>query len=198
MPTSTASPPATATTWSSARRATRTSATSDSTSRRARRRHRRPWRSCGPTAPSPPRPTICVFPNGSVITDDGSTLIVGESMGARFTAFTITHDRGLTDRRVWAEVPGMAPDGCTIDADGAIWFADARRIAGGPGARRRRDHRSGADSRQRVRLHARRRRRSHAVRAHGRRSHPDMVAGTATGALWQRQVDVPRTPTSRP
>jgi len=26
------------------------------------------------------------FPNGSVITDDGSTLIVGESMGARFTA----------------------------------------------------------------------------------------------------------------
>ena len=26
------------------------------------------------------------FPNGSVITDDGSTLSVGESMGARFTA----------------------------------------------------------------------------------------------------------------
>lgn len=66
-----------------------------------------------------------LFPNGSVITDDGSTLIVGESMGARYTAFTITHDRGLTDRRVWAEVPGTAPDGCTIDADGAIWFADA-------------------------------------------------------------------------
>ena len=66
-----------------------------------------------------------LFPNGSVITDDGSTLIVGESMGARYTAFTITHDRGLTNRRIWAEVPGMAPDGCTIDAEGAIWFADA-------------------------------------------------------------------------
>ena len=26
------------------------------------------------------------FPNGSVITDDGSTLMVGESMGARYTA----------------------------------------------------------------------------------------------------------------
>ena len=30
------------------------------------------------------------FPNGSVITDDGSTLIVGETMGARYTAFAIT------------------------------------------------------------------------------------------------------------
>lgn len=66
------------------------------------------------------------FPNGSVITDDGATLIVAESYGARFTAFTITADGGLTERRVWAEVPDMAPDGCTLDADGAIWFADAR------------------------------------------------------------------------
>jgi hypothetical protein len=29
-------------------------------------------------------------------------------------------------------------------------------------------------------------------------AHPDTVAGTATGALWQRQVSVPRTPASRP
>ncbi len=27
--------------------------------------------------------------------------------------------------RVWAEVPGRAPDGCTLDAELAIWFADA-------------------------------------------------------------------------
>lgn len=65
------------------------------------------------------------FPNGSVITPDGSTLIVGESGGARYTAFTIADDGSLTDRRVWAEIPGVAPDGCGLDADGRIWAADA-------------------------------------------------------------------------
>ena len=66
------------------------------------------------------------FPNGSVITPDGSTLIVGESMAARYTAFRIADDGSLHDRRVWAETPGMSPDGCCLDAEGAIWFADAR------------------------------------------------------------------------
>ena len=65
------------------------------------------------------------FPNGSVITPDGSTLIVGESFGAGYEAFTIGPDATLGDRRRWADVPGMAPDGCTLDAEGAIWFADA-------------------------------------------------------------------------
>jgi sugar lactone lactonase YvrE len=65
------------------------------------------------------------FPNGSVITPDGTTLIVGESFGAGYEAFTIADDGTLTDRRRWADVPGAAPDGCTLDADGCIWFADA-------------------------------------------------------------------------
>jgi sugar lactone lactonase YvrE len=66
-----------------------------------------------------------MFPNGSVITPDGRTLIVGESFGARYTAFTITSDGTLADRRIWAELPGVAPDGCCLDADGRIWCADA-------------------------------------------------------------------------
>jgi sugar lactone lactonase YvrE len=65
------------------------------------------------------------FPNGSAITPDGATLIVGESMGRRYSAFPIHDDGSLGERRVWAEVPGMAPDGCALDADGAIWMADA-------------------------------------------------------------------------
>lgn len=65
------------------------------------------------------------FPNGSVITPDGGTLIVGESFGAGYEAFTIADDATLGERRRWADVPGMAPDGCTLDAEGAIWFADA-------------------------------------------------------------------------
>ncbi|MGE0880285.1 MAG: SMP-30/gluconolactonase/LRE family protein [Acidimicrobiia bacterium] len=66
-----------------------------------------------------------LFPNGSVITPDGSTLIIGESSGSRYTAFRIAADGSLHDRRVWADTPGSRPDGCTLDAEGGIWFADA-------------------------------------------------------------------------
>jgi sugar lactone lactonase YvrE len=66
-----------------------------------------------------------LFPNGSAITPDGRTLIVGESVGRRYTAFTIADDGTLADRRVWAEVPDRLPDGCALDAEGAVWMADA-------------------------------------------------------------------------
>jgi sugar lactone lactonase YvrE len=139
-----------------------------------------------------------LFPNGSVITDDGSTLIVGESMGSRYTAFTITGDRGLTDRRLWAEMPGMAPDGCTIDAEGAIWFADALgkqivRVREGGEITHRLPTRDNAYA---CMLGGPEGRTLFALTAVG--GHPDRVAGAATGVLWQRQVDVPRTPNSRP
>lgn len=65
------------------------------------------------------------FPNGSVITPDGLTLIVGESFGGGYEAFTIQDDATLTNRRRWAVIAGTAPDGCTLDAAGGIWFSDA-------------------------------------------------------------------------
>jgi sugar lactone lactonase YvrE len=65
------------------------------------------------------------FPNGSVVTPDGRTLIVGETFGRCYTAFDIRADGTLGNRRTWASVEGTAPDGCTLDADGAIWFANA-------------------------------------------------------------------------
>ena len=67
------------------------------------------------------------FPNGCVITADGRTLVVGETVGQRYTAFPLESDGTLRaqDRWIWAEVPGTAPDGCTMDAGGGIWFADA-------------------------------------------------------------------------
>lgn len=68
--------------------------------------------------------TELMFPNGAVVTPDGSTLIVGESFAGRYTAFDLDGDE-LGPGRVWAEVPGTAPDGCTLDADGGIWFSDA-------------------------------------------------------------------------
>jgi len=65
------------------------------------------------------------FPNGAVLTPSESTLMVGETFGAQYTAFTISDDGLLTEPRVWASVEGTAPDGCTLDADGGIWFSDA-------------------------------------------------------------------------
>ncbi|MDI6102079.1 SMP-30/gluconolactonase/LRE family protein [Actinoplanes sp. NEAU-A12] len=64
------------------------------------------------------------FPNGMVITPDGTSLIVAESYAQRLTAFRIGPDGRLSDRRTWAETPGDHPDGICADADGAIWYAD--------------------------------------------------------------------------
>jgi sugar lactone lactonase YvrE len=65
------------------------------------------------------------FPNGMVITPDGRTLIVAESFGAKLTAFDIMPGGSLRNRRVWAELPGVAPDGICLDADGHVWVANA-------------------------------------------------------------------------
>lgn len=91
------------------------------------------------------------FPNGAVITPDGRTFIVGETLGNRYTAFDLDDDGTLSNRRTWAEfgpepaaadiasVLGemvVAPDGCSLDAQDHIWAADAlgnRAIRVAPG-----------------------------------------------------------------
>ena len=80
------------------------------------------------------------FPNGSVVTPDGGTLIVDETFGNRISAFTIHADGSLGQRRDWArfgELPStrvvaeaipqsvLAADGCCLDAEGCLWVADA-------------------------------------------------------------------------
>ncbi|MEZ5502273.1 MAG: SMP-30/gluconolactonase/LRE family protein [Halioglobus sp.] len=65
------------------------------------------------------------FPNGSVITPDGRTLIVAETLASRLTAFTINADRSLSGRRVWAAVPGVAPDGICLNDNNQVWVANA-------------------------------------------------------------------------
>jgi sugar lactone lactonase YvrE len=80
------------------------------------------------------------FPNGSVITPDGRTLIVGETISCRYRAFDIADDGSLSNSRVWAQIAPSPPftsgaeflgglplavDGCALDADGHIWAADA-------------------------------------------------------------------------
>lgn len=69
------------------------------------------------------------FPNGTVITPDGKTLIVGESFGGCLTAFDVAEDGTLHGRRPWAQLEGAVPDGICLDAEGAIWVASP--IGGG-------------------------------------------------------------------
>lgn len=66
------------------------------------------------------------FPNGAVITPDGQTFIVGETMGRRLTAFDIRPDGSLTNRRIWADLGARLPDGICLDAEGCIWIANPR------------------------------------------------------------------------
>jgi len=67
-----------------------------------------------------------MFPNGTVITPDGKRLIVGETFANRLTQFDIAVDGTLGNRRVFAELGDVFPDGICLDAEGAIWVADPR------------------------------------------------------------------------
>jgi sugar lactone lactonase YvrE len=65
------------------------------------------------------------FPNGAVISPDGRTLLIAESFGAKISAFTIDAAGALSDRRVFANLDGLYPDGMCLDAEGSLWVACA-------------------------------------------------------------------------
>ncbi|MES2391160.1 MAG: SMP-30/gluconolactonase/LRE family protein [Acidobacteriota bacterium] len=80
------------------------------------------------------------FPNGMALTPNGRTLIVAETFMNRLSAFDVDSG-GLGERRTWAAfgdppradvVPqalnevAVAPDGICLDAEGAVWVADAK------------------------------------------------------------------------
>lgn len=80
-----------------------------------------------------------VVPNGSVLSPDGTTLIVAETFAGRISAWDVAPDGTLSGRRLWArfgdDVPtsipdamaelSMLPDGICLDAAGRLWVADA-------------------------------------------------------------------------
>lgn len=81
-----------------------------------------------------------LVPNNMLITPDQSTLILSETAGQRLTAFNIETDGSLSRRREWARFgevstlddmaavfgnATLCPDGISLDAEGAIWAADA-------------------------------------------------------------------------
>lgn len=70
------------------------------------------------------------FPNGTVQLSDG-TLVVAETVGACLTAFSITADGLLVNRRTLVDLSDYGPDGDTVypdgicvDAEDGIWVSD--------------------------------------------------------------------------
>lgn len=132
------------------------------------------------------------FPNGSVITPDGSTLLVGETFAGRYTAFDLADDGTPTNPCIWAEFEGLTPDGCCLDAEGAIWVSDF------VGKRFVRVHEDGSISREiPTEMHA------VACTLGGPDqttlygfispgSHPDEVAGKGLTSIVAIETDVPR------
>ncbi len=80
---------------------------------------RRTW-----TKQASPLEDLHLSPTGTVITPDGKTLIVGETLGGVLTAFDIGPGGRLSNRRVWASTAPRVPDGIALDAAGRIWIAN--------------------------------------------------------------------------
>ena len=76
-------------------------------------------------ADEPPRIAArhLIFPNGMAITPDGNTLIVAETFAARISAFDISADGQLYERRTWADLDGACPDGLCLAPDLTLWVA---------------------------------------------------------------------------
>lgn len=90
-------------------------------------------------------------PNGHILDQHESRLLIAESAASRVTAFDRATDGTLSNRRVYANLqpspdgPAFAPpDGICLDAEGAVWVADpigARVFRSLPGGQTTEEHR---------------------------------------------------------
>ena len=130
------------------------------------------------------------FPNGSVITPDG-VLIVGETFASRYTAYDVDGTGMPVNRRIWAEVEGLTPDGCCLDAEGRIWSADpvAKRVALVAEGGRVLEEIPTEQSAVACMLGGDDRRTLHILTSKGTK--PERVAGAGTGRIETVRVEVP-------
>ena len=120
-----------------------------------------------------------MFPNGTVVTPDGRTLIVAESRGRRLTAFDVEEDGSLASRRVWADLDGP-PDGICLDAEGCIWVAVPGGVRAGSCAQ------CGGFARM---LRGPERRTLFLLEAFA--ANPERIRGSGNGGIRTVEVDVP-------
>jgi sugar lactone lactonase YvrE len=78
-------------------------------------------------------------PNGMAITRDGRSFVVAESLACRVSVFDLADDGTLSDQQTWVQFPlpdaftfaathdgeHVVPDGVCLDAEDALWVADA-------------------------------------------------------------------------
>ena len=61
------------------------------------------------------------FPNGSVVINNGRTLIVAETWIGKLAAFDLSEDGTLSNMRIFADLGDRQPDGICADQENAIW-----------------------------------------------------------------------------
>ena len=64
-----------------------------------------------------------IFPNGMVINQNGSQLVVAESFAHKLTRFDIDTNGDLSNRKTYAELGELTPDGICLDVEDHIWVA---------------------------------------------------------------------------
>jgi sugar lactone lactonase YvrE len=80
------------------------------------------------------------FPNSVIVSADGGTLVVAETIASRLSAFDVAADGTLSGRRVYCQIAptvplddiaddysnvSYGPDGCTLDAEGCVWAGNS-------------------------------------------------------------------------
>jgi sugar lactone lactonase YvrE len=65
------------------------------------------------------------FPNGCAVLPAPRRLLVAETFGQRLTVFDIADDGRLHDRRVFADLGQLSPDGLCVDEEEGVWVAGA-------------------------------------------------------------------------
>jgi sugar lactone lactonase YvrE len=61
--------------------------------------------------------------NAMVFTDEGRTLVLAETYGARLLAYDRHDDGSLSNRRTLTSFGSLQPDGMALDAEGCAWVA---------------------------------------------------------------------------
>jgi gluconolactonase len=63
------------------------------------------------------------FPNGVAFSPDSKKLFVCESVLNRILTFSLNKDGSLSDKKIFAELPGGDPDGIAFDIEGNLYVA---------------------------------------------------------------------------
>ena len=65
--------------------------------------------------------SVPAYPNGCVVTPDGSALLVVEAKAERIVRVPIMADRSAGEPETYAWLPGTDADGIALDAEGNLW-----------------------------------------------------------------------------